>query len=129
MYVCSCIRIHIRVESGSDDLDNLGQLGYFLVGQVGLIHKLNYLDITRISQFFRKQCWHLISEQTFGLMNALKYHWCETSLFFISNWFEACGVQRFYLQEVYARDQLCILPRMKKSMALFHINKFHIMLH
>ena len=38
-----------RVESGSDDPDNLGHLGHFLEGQVGLIHKLNYLDVTRIS--------------------------------------------------------------------------------
>ena len=30
--------------------------------------------------FFRKQCWHLLSEETLGLINALKYHWCETSL-------------------------------------------------
>ena len=56
-------------------------------------------------------------------MNALKYHWYETSLFFISNCFEACGVRRFHFQEVCARDLFCILPRMKKSMALFHIKK------
>ena len=30
--------------------------------------------------FFRKQCWHLVNEWTLGLMNALKYHWCEPSL-------------------------------------------------
>ena len=30
--------------------------------------------------FIRKQCWHLVSEWTLGLMNALKYYWCETSL-------------------------------------------------
>ena len=41
--------IQSRVESGSDDPENLGHLGHFLVGQVGLIHKLNYLDVTRIS--------------------------------------------------------------------------------
>ena len=35
----------IRVESGLDDLD---YLGYFLAGQVGLVYKLNYLDVTRI---------------------------------------------------------------------------------
>ena len=29
--------------------------------------------------FFRKQCWHLVSEGTLDLMNALKYH-CKTSL-------------------------------------------------
>ena len=32
---------HTRVESGSDDPDNLG---HFLVGQVGLIHKLAKLS-------------------------------------------------------------------------------------
>ena len=39
----------------------------------------------------------------------------------ISSCFEACVVQRFHLQEIYARDRFCILPRMKKS--------FHVMLH
>ena len=43
------IIISDRVESGLDDPDNLGHLGCFLVGQVGLIHKLNYLDVTQIS--------------------------------------------------------------------------------
>ena len=42
-----------RVESGSDDPDNLGHLGHFFVtfleGQVGVICKLNYLDLTQIS--------------------------------------------------------------------------------
>ena len=38
-----------KVESGSDNPDNLGHLGHFLEGQVGLICKLNYLDVTRIS--------------------------------------------------------------------------------
>ena len=36
------MRVCIRVESGSDDPDNLGHLGHFLVGQVtqvGLIRK------------------------------------------------------------------------------------------
>ena len=37
-----------RVESGSDDPDNVGHLVTFLMGQVGLIRKLNYLDVTRI---------------------------------------------------------------------------------
>ena len=36
------------VESGSDDPHNLGHLGHFLVGQMGLIHKLNYLNVTSI---------------------------------------------------------------------------------
>ena len=30
--------------------------------------------------FIRKQCQHLVSEWTLGLMNVLKYHWCETCL-------------------------------------------------
>ena len=36
------------VISGSDDPDNLGHLGHFLAGQVGIIHKSNYPDVTRI---------------------------------------------------------------------------------
>ena len=42
------IMLWSRVESGSDDPDYLGHLDHFLVGQVGLIHKLNYLDVTQI---------------------------------------------------------------------------------
>ena len=38
-----------RVESGSDDPDNLSHLGHFLEGQVGVICKKHYLDVTRIS--------------------------------------------------------------------------------
>ena len=44
VYVCVCMRVSCvscRVESGSDDLNNLGHLGHFLAGQVGLIRKLN----------------------------------------------------------------------------------------
>ena len=43
-----CI-VDSRVESGSDDPDYLGHLGHFLVGQVGLIYKQNYLYVTRVS--------------------------------------------------------------------------------
>ena len=78
--VSVCFVYVIMVESGLDDSDNLGHLGHFLEGQVGLIWKLNYLDVTQISHVFRKQCWHLVSERTLGIMNALKYHWCETNL-------------------------------------------------
>ena len=47
--------------------------------------------------FFRKQC------------SSLKYHWCETSLLSqAAHAVEACGVQRFHLQEVYARNWFCI---------------------
>ena len=44
--------VQTRVKSGLDDLG-------FLVGQVGLIRKLNYLDVTWISHVL---CWHLVSE-------------------------------------------------------------------
>ena len=37
-----------RVESGLDDPDYLGHLSHFLVGQVGIIRKLNYLGVTQI---------------------------------------------------------------------------------
>ena len=43
------LRVDCRVESGSDDPDNLAHLGHFLGGQVGLICKINYLNVTRIS--------------------------------------------------------------------------------
>ena len=59
-------------------------------------------------------------------MNALKYHWCETSSLSQAVLKHISVVQRFHLQEVFARDQsnrFCILPRMKKSMTLFHIKK------
>ena len=53
MHIQDCISVSpllpIRVESGLDDPDNLDHLGHFLEGQVGLIRKLNYLDVTRIS--------------------------------------------------------------------------------
>ena len=48
--------------------------------------------------------------------------------FIILSWFEACGVQRFHLQEVYARDQFSMLPKWRN---LWHcsISKiFHVML-
>ena len=37
-----------KVESGLDDPGNLGNLGHFLMSQAGLIHKLNYLHVTKI---------------------------------------------------------------------------------
>ena len=42
--------LYARVESGPHDPDNLGHLGRFLEGQVGLVRKPNYLDVTRISR-------------------------------------------------------------------------------
>ena len=57
------------------------------------------------------------------LMNALKYHWCKTCLL------SQAGIKHvvskdFIFREVCSRDQFCILPRMKKSMASFHIKNF-----
>ena len=45
------IAIHIRVESGLDDPDNLGHLDHFVGGSSGfhLQTTVNYLDVTRIS--------------------------------------------------------------------------------
>ena len=42
-----CIIVHGRWIDGPpwDDLDNLGHLGHFSVGQVGFIHKINFLDV------------------------------------------------------------------------------------
>ena len=94
----------------------------FLEGQVGLIYKLNYLDVTRISHvLYRSQCWHLVSVWTLGLMNALKHHWCETSLLSQAVWSMWCP-------KILSSTTLCKGPvlypakQMKKSMALFHIN-------
>ena len=38
--------VYFRVDNRLDDPDYLGHLGHFLVGQAGLICKLNYLDVT-----------------------------------------------------------------------------------
>ena len=92
----------------------------FLVGQVGLIHKLNYLDVTRIlidHMFFRKGHWYLISEWTLVLVNALNHHWCETSHYlklFWSMWYSEISLSRI----------LCVGPVLYPKeiyMALFHI--------
>ena len=70
--------------------------------------------------FFRQQCWHLVSEWTLGLINALKYNWCETSL-----------LSQAVLKHVMSEDFTFVqgtssvfCPRMKKSMVLLHIKKF-----
>ena len=56
-------------------------------------------------------------------MNALKYHWCETSLLAISSGFEACGVQIFHLS-VQGTSSVSCQESVEKSMVLFHIKKF-----
>ena len=55
-------------------------------------------------------------------------HWTITSVKPVTtlSCFVACGVQRFHSQEFCACDQFCI---QKKSMALFHIWFFHVILH
>ena len=92
-----------------------------LEGQVGLIHKLNYLNVTRILHVFIKQSgkW-----ENFGSDECTNISLVWDQLI-ISSCFEAYarGVQRFHFQ-VCARDWFCILPRMKKSMALFRIKNF-----
>ena len=40
--------------------------------------------------FFRKRHWHLISEWTLGLVNALNHHWCETSYYLELFWSMWC---------------------------------------
>ena len=74
--------------------------------------------------FFRKQC--MLASGNW--VNFCSDKCTEISLvwnqFIISSCFEACGVQGFHLQEVCARDQFCILPRMKKPMTLFHIKNY-----
>ena len=92
----------------------------FLEGQVGLIRKLNYLDVIRI--------WKTVLASgkwvNFGFDECTEISLVWNQLI-ISSCFEACVVQRFHLQKVCAKDLFCILPRMKKSMALFHTKKFH----
>ena len=41
MHICVCV---CRVESGSDDLDNLGHLGHFFGGSSGFQIKLSGCD-------------------------------------------------------------------------------------
>ena len=43
--------MYYRVESGSDDPDNLGHLGHFFGGSSGSHPQTNYLDVTQISHF------------------------------------------------------------------------------
>ena len=43
-------------------------------------------------------------------MNALQCHWCKTSLLFQAVLKHVSGVQKFHLQEVYAREQPVLYP-------------------
>ena len=65
-------------------------------------------------------------------MNTLKIHWCETSLLSQAVLKRVSSVQRFHLQEVYAREQLVLYPAKNE---IYHIlfalyqKTFHVMLH
>ena len=86
-----------------------------------LIRKINYLDMTQIFNRSRvlKKTWHLVSERTLHLVNVLNHCWCETSL--ISKLFWSMWHPEILFWKVCVWVQFCILPRMKKSMALYVI--------
>ena len=66
-------------------------------------------------------------------MNALKYHWCETSLLSQAVLKYVSVVQRFHLQEVYARKQLVLYSAKNEEIyGIVHCSmskNFHVMLH
>ena len=77
--------------------------------------------------FFRKQCWHLKSEWTLGLMNALKYHWCETSLFLsqvvLKHWCPKTSSSRSL------RKGLVLYPtKIEQIYSIVPYQKFHVTL-
>ena len=79
----------------------------FLMGQAGLIRKLNYLDVTQIfnrSHVLKKTALASGKWVNLCLVNVLNHCWC-----YYPSCFEACGVQRFYFQEVHVWVQFCIL--------------------
>ena len=59
-------------------------------------------------------------------MNALKYHWYETSLLSQAVLKHVAMVSKDFIfkKSVQGTGSACILPRMTKSMALFHIKSF-----
>ena len=95
-------------------------LGHFLLCQVAMPHPQTKLSGCHV--FFRKQCWHLVAKWVnFGSDECTEISLLWNHLI-ISSCFEACGVQRFHLQEVCARDRFCSYPA--KNEGLFHINNF-----
>ena len=64
-------------------------------------------------------------------MNALKYHWCGTSLLSQAGLKHVSGVQRFHLQEVYAREQMVLYPAKNEEIygIVSYEKNFHVMLH
>ena len=57
---------------------------------------------------------------------ALNHHWCETGLFPQAVLNYVMSRDFIIKKPVQLRDQSCILTRMKKSMALFHIRIFSV---
>ena len=53
--------------------------------------------------FFRKRHWHLISEWTLVLVNALNHHWCETSHYLKLFW-------SMWYPEIFLSRILCVGP-------------------
>ena len=101
------------VESESDDPD---YLGYFLVGQVGLICKLDVTRMFNRSQvLYNKRHWCLISEWILGLVGALNHHWCEASQL------SQAVLKHMVSKDFILKSTISCQLRTKKSMALFHI--------
>ena len=116
--LCSCIATYIAGLKVSRMTHTIWVT--LLVGKVGFICKLNYLDVTQI---FNRS--HVLWKKTLApdkWVNLGLGECTEPSLVWNQlttlSCFEACGVQRFHSQEFCVWDQFCIL---KKSMALFHI--------
>ena len=97
----------------------------FLMDQVGLIHKLNYLDVAwiLIDHIFFKKWYYQLVEWTLHMVNVLNHCWYETSL-----------LPQAILKHMVSRDwlskTLCMGPvlYLKKSMALYRIFLCHFAL-
>ena len=107
--------IHFRVESGLDDPDNLG---HFFGGSGGSHPQTTLsgcdLDITCSLENI-VGIWKV--SELFSLMNVLKYHWSEASL-------KHVVFKDFIFKKSVQGNWFSMLPRRKKSMALFHIKIF-----
>ena len=70
-----------RVESGSEDPDNLGHLGHFFGGSSGSYPQIKLSGCDPDITCLLEKSVGINFGESVNLMNALKYHWCETSLF------------------------------------------------
>ena len=116
---------YTRVESGTDDPDNLGHF----FGESNRSHpqtKLFGCD-PNITCSLENSVGILYMSASLCLMNALKYHWCETSL-----------LSQVVLKHVLFKDFIfkksvqgteSVSWQKMKSMALFPIKNFDVMLH